>query len=44
MDWDATDKTGILTELKQCREDLQSNPSPSVPAEFPENVFHKRYE
>ena len=42
MDWDATDRKGILRELKQCREDLQLNPTrPSTLQEFPANMFGK---
>ena len=43
MDWNATDKTGILSELKQCREDLELHPSSLKLAEFPENIFDNRY-
>ena len=43
MDWDATDAMGILNELKQCREDLQLNPSnTSIPNSL-ENVLVNRY-
>ena len=42
MDWDATAAMGILSELKQCREDLQRNPSSStIPVAF-ENVHVSR--
>ena len=43
MDWNATDKTGILNELKQCRDNLELYPSSKL-AEFPENMFDNRYE
>ena len=43
MDWDATDKTGILNELNQCREDLQQNSKSSILQDFPETVLNKRY-
>ena len=44
MDWDATAAMGILSELKQCREDLQRNPSCSkIPMAF-ENIHVNRYD
>lgn len=46
MDWDATDKTGILRDLNQCRIDLQLRSGTnhqSVLNEFPDSVLMKRY-